>query len=179
MIGRPEPSEAAPYYFKYIDRVTGERVVHTLADQLEEALALCPGVSEEQSLYRYAKDKWSVRQVLNHVTDSERVFAFRAFSFARGFEAALPSYEQETAVLGAEAERISWAAHVEEFRRVRMASISLFENMPPAAWMRTGIASGNCFTVRSLAYIIAGHQIHHFALLREAYLQGNREVLSR
>jgi uncharacterized damage-inducible protein DinB len=171
VIGRPGPSEAAPYYFTYIDRVIGEDVIGVLASQLEETLGFCADISEGRSLHRYAEDKWSIRQVLNHVTDSERVFAFRALWFARGFETALPSYDQNTAVPAAEADRISWAAHVEEFRRVRLASLALFQNMPSTAWVRTGIASDNPFTVRALAYVIAGHLIHHVALLRERYLQ--------
>ena len=178
MTGRPEPSEAAPDYFTYINRVTSDDLVAVLHGQLEETLALCAGISEEQSLYRYADDKWSIRQVLSHITDAERVFAFRALWFARGFETALPSFDQESAVRAAEADRISWAAHVEEFRRSRLTSISLFENMPPAAWMRRGVASDNCFTVRSLAYIIAGHLTHHVALVRERYLTMNRAVSS-
>jgi hypothetical protein len=168
VVGRPEPSEAPPD--TYIDRVMGEDILSILASQLEETLALLSGISEEQSLYRYAEDKWSMRQVLNHITDSERVFALRALWFARGFETPLPSYDQGVAARGAEADCVPWAAHVEEFRRVRLASISLFENMPPSAWMRTGIASDNRFTVRSLAYSIAGHLNHHVAVLRGRYL---------
>jgi DinB superfamily len=168
VVGRPEPSEAPPG--AYIDRVMGEDILSILASQLEETLALLSGISEEQSLYRYAEDKWSMRQVLNHLTDSERVFAFRALWFARGFETPLPSYDQGVAARGAEADCVPWAAHVEEFRRVRLASISLFENMPPSAWMRTGIASDSRFTVRSLAYSIAGHLNHHVAVLRGRYL---------
>jgi hypothetical protein len=121
-------------------------------------------------LHRYAPDKWSIRQVLNHVTDTERAFAFRALWFARGFDSPLPSYDQNVAATGADADRISWAAHVEEFRRVRLSTISLFKNMPSHAWMRSGIASGNPFTVRALAYIIPGHLAHHITLLRERYL---------
>lgn len=171
-IGRPQSSEAAPYYFTYINRVTGEDVIRVLTNQVEEALELWARISEERSLYRYAADKWSVRQVLNHVTDTERAFAFRALWFARGFETALPSYDQNTAAAGTESDRIPWAAHVEEFRRVRLSSISLFENMPPEAWMRSGIASDNRFTVRSLAYIVAGHLAHHIAVLTERYRVG-------
>ena len=88
----------------------------------------------------YAPDKWSIRQVLNHVTDTERAFAFRALSFARGLESPLPSYDQNIAASGAEADQVSWAAHVEEFRRVRLSTISLFRNMPSQAWARSGIA---------------------------------------
>lgn len=158
MIGRPQEVEAAPYYFTYINQVTGDDVIAILERQLEESLAFFTTIPEEKSLYRYAPEKWSIRQVLNHVTDAERVFAFRALWFARGFETPLPSYEQNTAASGAEADKISWASHVEEFRRARLLTISLFRNMPAKAWMRSGIASDNRFTVRALAYIIAGHR---------------------
>jgi uncharacterized damage-inducible protein DinB len=170
MIGRPQAAEAAPYYFTYINQVTGEDPVATVERQLEESLPLLSAISEEKSLHRYAPDKWSIRQVLNHVTDTERAFAFRVLWFARGFDTRLASYDQNIAAVGAGADAISWAAHIEEFRRVRLATISLFWNMPAEAWSRSGIASDNRVTVRALAYIIAGHLTHHLAILRERYL---------
>jgi len=170
MISRPQTAEAAPYYFTYINQVTGDDPVGALASQLEESQAMFSAISEEKSLHRYAPDKWSIRQVLNHVTDTERAFAFRALWFARGFESPLPSYDQNVASSGAEADLVSWAAHVEEFRRVRLSTISLFRNMPSPAWTRSGIASDNRFTVRALAYIIPGHFAHHVSVLRERYL---------
>ena len=176
MTGRPEPSEAAPYYFTYIDQVTGEDIIPILGQQLEETLAVGSSVSEGQSLYRYAHDKWTIREVLNHINDAERVFASRAFWFARGLDTSLPSFDQEIAVRSAEADEVPWSAHVEEFRRVRLASISLFENMPASGWMRGGIASDKHFSVRPMAYIIAGHLSHHIALLRERYLQDQHDT---
>ena len=170
MIARPQDTEVAPYYFTYINQVTGDDPIAAIENQLAESQALFAKVSEEKSLHRYAPDKWSIRQVLNHVTDTERAFAFRALWFARGFDAPLPSYDQNIAATGADADRISWAAHVEEFRVVRLSTISLFKNMPSQAWTRSGIASGNPFTVRALAYIIPGHLAHHITLLRERYL---------
>ncbi len=134
-------------------------------------MAFCATISEEDSLYRYAADKWSIRQVLSHVTDTERAFAFRALWFARGFETALPGYDQEISARGAQADRLSWAVHVEEFRRVRLSTISLFQNLPPEGWMRGGVASDRFVTVRALAWIVAGHLAHHVAVLRERYLQ--------
>lgn len=170
MIGRPQSSEAASYYFTYIDQVGGENPLEEIENQLENTSPWLSRISEEKSFDRYAPEKWSIRQVLNHVTDTERAFAFRALWFARGFGAALPSYDQEVAASGAEADSVSWAAHVEDFRRVRHATISLFRNLPPDAWMRSGIASGNLFTVRALAFIIPGHVAHHMKILRERYL---------
>jgi DinB superfamily len=169
-IGRPEASEAAPYYSTYIDRVLGDDAMPVMRNQLEESLTLFAGISEEDSKRRYAPGKWSMRELLNHVTDTERAFAFRALWFARGFEAPLPGYDQNIAAAGAQADLIPWAAHVEEFRQVRISTISLFRNLPSEAWMRSGIASDNRFTVRALAFIIAGHVAHHLAVLRERYL---------
>ena len=169
-LGRPERSEAAPYYFAYIDQVDGDDVLGVLESQLEELPAFLSTISEEKSLHRYAADKWSIRQVLNHLNDTERLFAFRALWFARGFETPLPSFDQNIGVSGAEADLVGWAAHVEEFRRVRLATISLFRNMPADAWMRSGIASEKPFTVRALAFLAAGHTMHHVRILRERYL---------
>ncbi len=170
MIGRPQSTEAAPYYFTYINQVQGDDVLAVLEGQLHESLAFFRGISEEKSLHRYAPEKWSIRQALNHVTDAERLFALRALWFARGFETPLPSFDQNVAVSAAEADKIPWAAHVEEFRCARLATVSFFKNIPPEAWARSGIASDNPFTVRALAYIIAGHLTHHLTILRERYL---------
>lgn len=170
MIGRPQETEAAHYYFTYINQVPGDDALAAVESQLDESLALFAGISEETSLHRYAPDKWSIRQVLNHITDTERALAFRALWFARGFTTPLPSYDQDIAAAGAAADNIAWSAHVEEFRGVRLSTIALFRNLPAEAWMRTGIASDNPFTVRALAFIVAGHVAHHLAVLRERYL---------
>lgn len=167
---RPKPNEHAPYYSAYIDRVANDDIVGELETQLEETLAFLSGISEEKSLYRYAPDKWSIRQLLSHVDDTERVFVFRALWFARGFPDPLPSFDQNICVAAAEADNISWASHIDEFRAVRMATLSFFRNLPEEAWSRSGIASDNSFTVRALAYIVAGHLAHHKAILRERYL---------
>ena len=170
MIGRPELSEAAPYYFGYINRVSSNDIIGALETQLEETLPFLRGISEEKSLYRYAPGKWSIRESWSHVNDTERVFVFRALWFARGFDAALPSFDQEIAVKSAQGDAVPWASHIEEFRDIRLATLGLFRKLPKDAWMRTGTASGNPFTVRACAYVIAGHVAHHAALLREKYL---------
>lgn len=170
MTGRPETSEAAPYYFTYINQVNGDNPLRVIEGQLDDALSTFATISEEKSLYRYAPEKWSIRQTLNHVTDTERAFAFRALWFARGFDTPLPSYDQNVAAAGAAADGIPWAAHIEEFGHVRRATIALFTNLPKDAWMRSGIASDNRFTVRAMAFIAAGHLAHHLRILRERYL---------
>jgi hypothetical protein len=170
MTGRPQPGEAAPHYFTYINQVEGDDPLAAIDRQLEESLRLLSGISEAKSLHRYAPEKWSIRQLLNHVTDTERAFAYRALWFSRGFDTPLLSYDQEIAAASAEADRISWAEHVEEFRHVRLSTIPLFQNLPAAAWMKRGVVSGNLFTVRALAYIIPGHVSHHMAVLQQRYL---------
>jgi len=171
MIGLPAREETAPYYHRYIDRISSDDVVRELEKQLQELPAFFRSIGEEKSLHRYAPEKWSIRQVLNHINDGERLFAFRAFWFAREFSSPLPSFDQNVAISTAQADKISWARHIDEFLTVRQATLSFFRNLPQAAWMRTGIASDNPFTVRSLAYIAAGHVAHHVAILREQYLQ--------
>ncbi len=128
------------------------------------------GISEEKSLHRYAAGKWSIRQLLNHVSDTERVFVFRALWFARGFDTELPGFDQNVAVPTAAAEQFSWASHVEDFRAVRTATLTFFRNLPEEAWSRSGVANGDPVTVRALAYIVAGHVAHHIAILQERYL---------
>lgn len=169
-VGVPSAKEAAPYYFTYINRISSPDVLKALEQQLEETTALLRGISEEKSLYRYAPGKWSIREAWNHVNDAERVFVYRALWFARGFEGTLPSFEQDIGVAGAQADSIPWGCHIDEFRDIRQASLSFFRNLPGEAWSRQGEASGNVFTVRALAYIVAGHAAHHLAILRERYL---------
>jgi uncharacterized damage-inducible protein DinB len=169
VLGRPEPREAAPYYSRYIDRVPGGDVQGVLGTQLDETVARLEHISEEESLHRYASGKWSVRQVINHLNDSERTFQFRAVWFARGFDSRLPSFDEKTSAAAAQADAIPWARHIEEFRAVRLSTLTFFRNLPAEAWMRTGVASGNPVTVRALAYILAGHLVHHLSILDERY----------
>jgi uncharacterized damage-inducible protein DinB len=170
MIGTPERSEAAPYYFTYIDRITGPDILRELEVQLPDAENFARRISEEKSRHRYAPNKWSIREVLNHLNDTERTFAFRALWFARGFDAPLPSFDQNVSSRAANADDYSWASHVEDFRAVRLATLTLFRNMPEEAWSRKGFASGNRFTVRALAYVIAGHLAHHRSIIETRYL---------
>ena len=172
MIERPNRTEAAEYYFKYIDQVGGGDIRDILEGQLPQTLALYDGISDSLSLYRYAPDKWTIRQAVSHVNDVERLVVSRAFWFARGFDSELPSFDQHTAVAVAGADDRSWRTHVDEFRDVRAATLSFFRHLPEEAWSRRGIASGNPFSVRALAYITAGHVMHHSAILRQHYLAG-------
>jgi hypothetical protein len=166
----PDRTEAAEYYLTYIDKVPPGDICRTLDAQMTETLPLLESISEDRSLYRYAPGKWSIRDVLGHLNDVERLCLFRAFWIARGFDSALPSFDQNTAVAAAHADARSWRSHVEEFRAVRAATLAFFQNLPADAWTRRGVASGNPFTVRALAYLAAGHVAHHPCILRERYL---------
>lgn len=167
---RPAATEAAPYYFNYIDRVEGDDIIAVLQSQLDETLKFLSTVSEEKSRHRYAPDKWSLRELLNHVNDTERLFVFRALWFARGFEEPLPSFDQEIAVKNADANAVSWNDMVDEFQSLRHSSLSFFRSLPEVAWSRSGVASGNPFTVRALAFITAGHVAHHLDVMTRLYL---------
>jgi hypothetical protein len=170
MIGRPGRDEAADSYFAYIDQVPGDDPLSVIDAQMENAITLLDGISDPKSLFRYAPNKWSIRQVVNHVSDTERAFAFRALWFARGFTDPLPGFDQDTAANGVNSDAVSWEALIDDFRNVRLSTLSMFRNMPEDAWTNTGIASGNRFTVRALAFIIPGHVEHHLKILRERYL---------
>lgn len=170
MKGRPEQREASPYYFGYINRISSDDVVSVLEAQMGETLSFLQAISEDKSLHCYAPGKWSIRQAWNHVNDAERIFMCRALWFGRGFDSPLPSFDQEISVKHAKADDFPWASHVEEFREIRLATLGFFRNLPEEAWMRSGVASDNPFTVRACAYITAGHVAHHTAILRERYL---------
>jgi hypothetical protein len=168
--GIPDRTEASEYYFKYIDRITSGDILGVLEGQLDENTVFLRGISEEKSLYRYEPGKWTIRQLWNHVNDAERIFVSRALWFGRGMDSPLPSFEQDVAVDTAGADAVPWALHIEEFRQIRASTVSFFRNLPDEAWLRSGMASGYPFTVRAMAYIVAGHTSHHAAILRERYL---------
>lgn len=170
MHARPDRTEAAEYYFRYIDLVPDGDICATLETQRSETLDLLAGVPLGRIDHRYAAGKWSIRELVNHLNDTERLFAFRAFWFARGFESPLPSFDQSVAASHAGASGRAWDGLVNEFRSLRTATVLFFQHLPPEAWSRAGIASDNRFTVRALAFLAAGHVAHHTRILRDRYL---------
>jgi hypothetical protein len=169
MIGRPERSEAAEYHFSYIDQVPSDDVLAFLGTQESELLEYLASIGEERSLWRYDPGKWSFREALSHINDTERVFSFRALWLARGSAPTLPGFEQEVFVANAGADSRSWASHIEEFRAIRASTRLLLRSFPSDAWMRTGTVSGHTVTTRTLAFMIAGHVEHHRRIFRERY----------
>ena len=167
---RPEVNEYAPYYGKYVSLVGEGNIVEILEQQLETSLALLKTISEEKANYRYAPDKWSIKELLGHIADTERVFAYRVLRFGRNDQTALEGFEQDDYIANADFDSFALSALVEEFAAVRRASLYLLRHLPQAAWTRRGIASNNEITVRALAYILAGHELHHLNVLNERYL---------
>lgn len=167
---RPAQTEYAPYYGTYIDLVPEGDVVETLARQIAETLALLEPLDEQQGEYRYARGKWSVKDIVGHLCDTERIFSLRALHFARNDPAPLPGMEQDPYVLWAESDRRALHSLLTELAAIRNATLALFRGLDPGVWSRRGTADGVEFTVRSLAYIIAGHELHHRRVIRERYL---------
>lgn len=176
IISVPDPSEYASYYGKYIALVPGKNIVAALEDQPRETKVLLSELSEEQGDYRYAPGKWSIKEILGHVIDAERVFSYRALRFARNDQTPLPSFEQDDYVRSANFADYGLEDLVEEFIAVRRATVLLFRNLSAEAWMRRGIASGNPVSVRAIAYIVAGHELHHRRVLREKYVAGAKAL---
>ncbi len=168
-MNRPEATEYADYYANYISKVPGSDVLSVLESQRLQMLQLFAGRSERDGSFRYAPGKWTVKEVLGHVTDCERIYCYRALRMARGDQTPLPGFEGDDYVRnGAFGER-KLGDLVEEFGAVRGASIALFRSFKEEAWSRRGVASQKEVTVRALAFITAGHQIHHRLILEERY----------
>lgn len=170
MPSRPQRGDAADYYFTYIDQVPDGDILDLLATQGRDVVPELRAVPEARSLHRYAAEKWSIRDVVNHLSDCERLFQMRAFWFARGFDSPLPSFDQNVAVASAGADQRGWHDLVDELAAVRASTTVFMRALPAEAWDRRGIASDNPFTVRALAYICVGHVAHHMAIVRARYL---------
>jgi DinB superfamily len=170
-IGRPERGEYAPFYETYVSKVQGSDILATLDDQRRQMLLLLSGRTESDGDIRYASGKWSVKEVLGHICDGERILSYRALCIARGDSTPLPGYDENGYVANAPFARHPLPDLIEDFIAVRRATLSLFRNFDDNAWMRRGKANNNEVTVRAIAYIIAGHELHHRLALQEKYLK--------
>lgn len=167
---RPEATEFAPYYGRYVGHVPNGDIVETLSTQHEGTLRLLRSLPEEKGDLRYAPGKWSVRQVVGHLVDAERVFTYRALRFARADATALPSFDENAFVENASFDDRTMGSLLDEFEAVRRASVLLFASMNATEWMRRGVASSNPMSVRAAAWVTAGHELHHLDILRTRYL---------
>lgn len=171
-IARPEPGEYAPYYERYISLISGSNILGTLESQRRQMMLLLSGRDEEDGDIRYAPDKWTAKEVLGHVCDTERIFAYRALRIARGDRTPIEGFEQDDYVRNGPFGRAPLAEIVEDYIAVRRATLTLLRNLDEAAWRRRGVANKNEITVRALAYVIAGHEVHHRRILEEKYFAG-------
>jgi uncharacterized damage-inducible protein DinB len=170
MSAKPASNEYAEYYGRYIGLVPSGNIVDTLGQQMTDTLNLLAGVSEQQALHRYSPEKWSIKEVVGHIIDCERIFAYRALRLARNDNTPLSGFEQDDYVIngGFDQRQLSDLAH--EYKHVREASIDLFKGLSQEAWDRRGKANEVEVSVRAIAWIIGGHELHHKGVIRSKYL---------
>lgn len=167
---RPDPGEYNNYYDKYVALVPAGDIIALLTVQLDDTVALLRDLSEEQALHAYAPGKWTIKEVIGHVMDAERVFMHRAMRFGRGDETPLPSFDENRYTPAGEFNARPLASLISELTTVRRASVALLAGLPAGAWERRGMASGFPVSVRGLAWIAAGHELHHRQILMQRYL---------
>ena len=170
MTRRPAPEEYNPHLLAEIELVPDGDIVSILRDQLAETVRILRGVGEDRAGYRYAEGKWSIRETVGHVIDAERIFIYRALSIARGDSLELPGFEEADYVRGADFDSLPLADLISELEAVRAASVAFFRNLDERGWSRIGKANGSPISVLALAYVVAGHELHHRKILKERYL---------
>ncbi len=168
---RPQLGENAPYYDRYITLVSGNDILSAFDEQRRQMLLLLSGRPESDGDLRYAPGKWSLKEVLGHLNDTERIMSYRALRISRGDTTPIEGYEQDDYVRNGPFASRTLADWIEDYIAVRRATISLFRNLDDAAWTRRGTANKNEISVRALAYLIAGHELHHRKMIEEKYLR--------
>jgi hypothetical protein len=167
---KPDAGEYAPYYETYVSLVPDGDVVEALSRQLAEVTAMLGGIAEERGAHSYAEGKWSIKQLVGHVIDGERIFAYRALVIAHGERQPLPSMDQDEYMASSDFDSRTLADLAAEFAHARAANVLMFRGLSEEAWLRRGTASENEVSVRALAHILFGHVAHHLNVLRARYL---------
>ena len=170
ILSRPLPGEFAPAYAPYVAAVPTGDVLAILQVQSDAVSALFGGLSEAQAGFRYAPGKWSMKDLLQHLIDAERVFSYRAMRVGRGDTTPLPGYEENAFAAAAHADHRAMADLLAEWQAVRAGSQALFRSLPEAAWANVGNANGVPITARCFPFLCAGHTAHHLGIIRERYL---------
>jgi len=169
-MSRPEKSEYHPYYENYVSLVTGEDVVSVLANQPRELKSLLSPLAEEKGTFAYAAGKWTIKELLSHIIDGERIFAYRLLRISRGDETPIEGFEQDGYIENSHANERTFADLLDEFEELRAANLRQIRNLRQEDWARTGTANNATVSVRALAWIMAGHVVHHCNILRLRYL---------
>jgi hypothetical protein len=167
---RPGASEYAPFYASYIAQVPDGDVVEALIGGVEIAAALLHDATEEQAARAYAPGKWTLKQVVLHCADAERIFAYRALRIARGDTTDLPGWDENAYAPASGADARTLESLLDELESVRESTVTLFEGLPAEAWTRSGTANDKAISVRALAWITAGHLLHHLEVIQDRYL---------
>jgi uncharacterized damage-inducible protein DinB len=173
-VERPGADEAALFYYGYIGKVPSENLRLELTEQMEELERLLSPLSDQAALARYAEGKWSVKEILGHLTDTERIFGYRLLRISRGDVTPMEGYDENAYVPAGRFDRRPLALLLAEFRAVRLSTMAFMEGLPEECWTRRGVANGKSVTARALAYIIIGHVTHHLGVLRDRYGLGAR-----
>jgi uncharacterized damage-inducible protein DinB len=166
---RPAAGEAPPFQEEYIAEVSGENIGEQLVSQLEDMERLFSSLDDGAALARYAPGKWSIKEILGHLCDAERIFAYRLLRIARGDATPLPGFDENAYVPAGRFDERPLAALLAEFRALRLSTVALTAGIPTPAWSRRGQASGHSVSARALVYVIAGHTAHHLSVLRDRY----------
>jgi uncharacterized damage-inducible protein DinB len=166
---RPTPTDYAPPYAAYVDLVDEDDILTAMQEQSSATQKLLASLDEPRAAYRYGTDKWSVKEVIGHMVDAERILGYRALAIARGDTQPLPGFDENTYVQHASFDSWKLGDLAEEYALVRRSDIVFFQNLPPEAWDRRGTANEHPVSVRGLAYVIVGHERHHLKVLREKY----------
>lgn len=167
---RPEKTEYNEYYEGYVSLVEETDIVQALENQLTEIEQVFAEITEEKALYAYAEGKWTIKQLIGHLTDGERIFAYRALRISRADKTPIEGFEQDDYIENANFNSIPFTELTEELILSRKANLLMFKYMTEDGWNRTGTASDNPISVRALAYIMVGHLRHHIKILQERYL---------
>ena len=167
---RPQSTDYAAYYANYVMQVPDGDFLETLEKQLQEMQSLLGSLTEIQADFRYAPAKWSIKEVLGHINDAERIFSYRILRIARGDETPLPGFEQDDYVKTAISSSRKLSSLLEEFASIRRSTISLIRSLDDTAWLRHGTASGQPITALAQAFVILGHALHHQRVLAERYV---------
>lgn len=170
MANRPSFEEYNEYFGRYIELVPEGNIVEILEHQLRETDQLFSSLTAEQADYRYAEGKWSLKEVLGHIADNERIMSYRLLRIARGDQTPLPGYDQDILMSGAPFETVTLQDLLAEYTYVRRATIALLRGLPDEALTRSGNVAGRESSARAWAYILAGHELHHMNVIRDKYL---------
>ncbi len=169
-MNRPKPGDYAQYYEQYISEIKGSNILKVLESQLSETIVLLKSVTEEKGNYKYAEGKWTIKEVIGHFTDTERIFAYRALCFARGETKVLPGFEQDDYVNSGKFNEKPLSDLINEFRLLRESNLVLFKSFNADSLAKAGRVEDNRVTVLAILFIIAGHTRHHLKIIEEKYL---------